>query len=126
MPQACYAATKGFNNYTVPSTLPWLDHDTYLPMEDLRFGPQDYCLKQLQKTLAYTKALQQWANLAKSHTIGWDTSAGRVYQGIEEVDGAIHHFYWCPGVWTDGALELGMGHPLQIQRPLSLLPSGMQ
>ena len=42
-----------------------LDHDTYLPMPDLRFGSQDYCLEQPQKTLAYAKALQHWADLAK-------------------------------------------------------------
>ena len=65
MPQACYVATQGFNNYMVPPTLPCLDHDAYLAMEDPRFGSQDYCMKQLQKTLAYAKALQHWANLAR-------------------------------------------------------------
>ena len=34
-------------------------------MQDLRFGLQDYHLKQPQKTLAYAKALQHWANLTK-------------------------------------------------------------
>ena len=70
MPQACYAATKGLNNYTAPPTPPCLDHDTYLPMEDLRFGSQDYQLKQPQKTLAYAKALQHWADLAKPTLLG--------------------------------------------------------
>ena len=49
MPQACYAATKGFNNYMVPPTPHCLDHDAYLPMQDLRFGSEDYHLKQPQK-----------------------------------------------------------------------------
>ena len=43
-----------------------LDRDAYLPLKDMRFGLQDYHLKQLQKTLAYAKALQYWAELAKS------------------------------------------------------------
>ena len=58
MPQACYAATKGVNNYVVPPTPSCLDQDTYLPMKDPRFGLQDYQLNQPQKTLAYDKALQ--------------------------------------------------------------------
>ena len=49
----------------VPPAPPCLDCDAYLPMEDLRFSSQDYCLKQLQRTLAYAKALQHWAELAR-------------------------------------------------------------
>ena len=70
MPQACYTATKGFNDYTVPPTPHCLDPDTYLPMKHTRFGSQDYHLKQPQKALVYTKALQHWANLAKSTLLG--------------------------------------------------------
>ena len=70
MPQACYTATKEFNNYMVPPTPHCLDCDAYLPMQDLRFGLQDYHLKQPQKTLAYAKALQNWADLAKPTLLG--------------------------------------------------------
>ena len=75
MPQACYVTTQGFNNYTVPPAPPCLDHDAYLLMEDPRFSSQDYHLKLPQKTLAYAKAIQHWANLAtptpsgKSHQL---------------------------------------------------------
>ena len=65
MPLACYTATKWLNNYMVPPTPPCLDCDTYLPMKDSRFSLQDFQLKQPQKTLAYAKALQHWADLAK-------------------------------------------------------------
>ena len=45
--------------------MPCLDCNAYLPMEDPRFGSQDYHLKQLQKTLAYAKGLQHWTDLAR-------------------------------------------------------------
>ena len=70
MPQACYVATQDFNNYMAPPAPPCLDHDAYLPRKDQRFGSWDYCLKQPQKTLAYAKALQHWANLAKPTLLG--------------------------------------------------------
>ena len=41
-----------------------IDWDAYLLLKDMRFGAQDYCLCQLQKTLAYVKALQHWAKEA--------------------------------------------------------------
>ena len=59
----------------VPPIPPCLDHDAYLPMKDPRFSSQDYELNQPQKTLAYAKALQHWADLAnpipsdKSHQL---------------------------------------------------------
>ena len=56
---------KGFNDYMVPPTRHCLDQDTYLPLKDMQLGSQDYHLKQPQKTLAYAKALQHWAKLAK-------------------------------------------------------------
>ena len=93
MPEACYVATQGFNNYMAPPAPPCLDCDAYLPIEDPRFGSQVYCLKQLQKTLAYTKALQHWANLAKPKPSGKACQLAECIKEFEVVDGAIHHFY---------------------------------
>ena len=42
MPMACYHATKGENNYTVPPTPHCLNQDAYLPLSDMKFGGQDY------------------------------------------------------------------------------------
>ena len=50
----------------VPPTLHYLKHDDHLPALDIRFGSQYYHLKQPKKTLAYAKALQHWAEVAKS------------------------------------------------------------
>ena len=45
----------------VPHCIEW---DAYLPFGDRPFGSQDYWMKQPQKMLAYTKALQFWVEKA--------------------------------------------------------------
>ena len=42
-----------------------LEHDWFLPISNITFGRQDYCMQQPQKTLVYTKALQYWAEKAQ-------------------------------------------------------------
>ena len=42
-----------------------LDRDQFLPLPDMQFGSQDFQLTQPQKTLAYAKALQYWAEKAQ-------------------------------------------------------------
>ena len=42
-----------------------IDWDVFLPFNNMQFGGQDYHMKQPQKTLAYTKALQHWAEKAQ-------------------------------------------------------------
>ena len=49
----------------VPPTLHCMRCNNYLPPLDARFGTQDYHLKQPKITLAYAKALQHWAKVAK-------------------------------------------------------------
>ena len=84
MPLAHYATTQGFKNYMVPPTPPCLDHDAYLLMDDLRFGSQNSHLKQLQKTLAYAKALQHWADLAKPTLLGKSSWLGECIKELRE------------------------------------------
>ena len=47
-----------------------LDRDCFLPIQDMQFGGQDFWLKHPQKTLAYAKALQHWAEKAQPPTPG--------------------------------------------------------
>ena len=46
------------NDYSVLPAPQSLDLDWLLPLSNMRFGGQDYHMKQYQKTLAYAKALQ--------------------------------------------------------------------
>ena len=70
MPKECYHTTKGHSDYTVPPTLHCLKCNDHLPPPDPRFGTQDFWLKQHEKTLAYAKALQHWAEVAKTPWLG--------------------------------------------------------
>ena len=54
------------NDYLAPPTPQSLDCDWFLPVSNMRFGRQDYCMRQPQETLAYAKALQYWAEKAQS------------------------------------------------------------
>ena len=70
MPRECYYATDGKKDYTVPPALHCMGCDNYLPPLDMRFGAQGYWLKQPERTLAYAKALQHWAEVAKLPQLG--------------------------------------------------------
>ena len=70
MPKACYYTTEGCNDYTVPPTLHCIKCDNHLPPPDPRFSTQDFHLKQPEKALAYAKALQHWAEVAKPPQLG--------------------------------------------------------
>ena len=65
MPRECYCATDGKNDYTAPPAQHYMGHNNYLLPVDMRFGTQDYQLKQPERTLAYAKALQHLADVAK-------------------------------------------------------------
>ena len=58
--------TQGVDNDYLALPAPQsLDHDQFLPAANMRFDRQDYNMRQCQKTLAYTKALQYWAEKAQ-------------------------------------------------------------
>ena len=119
MPQACYTASKEFNNYMVLSTPPCLDHDIYLPMKDPRFGSQDYQLNQPQKTLVYAKALQHWADLANPTPPG---ESHQLAECIKDWGGGWSHSLL---LQMPKCLSHQIGYespPLSLGKPLSLHP----
>ena len=65
MPRECYCATDRRNDYMAPPTSHCVGCNNYLPLPDTRFSTQDFWPKQPKRTLAYTKALQHWAEVAK-------------------------------------------------------------
>ena len=46
------------NDYSAPLAPHSLDQEPFLPLSNMKFGGQDYHMKQSQKTLAYARALQ--------------------------------------------------------------------
>ena len=89
MPKECYCTTKGYNDYTVPPALHCIDWNAYLPLRDMRFATQDYCLSQPRKTLAYAKALQHWAEEAKHPMPG---KLCQLAECIHELRGSMEPF----------------------------------
>ena len=61
-----YWARGGKNDYSTLPVLKCIGKDQFLPPLNPRMGSQDYCLGQPRKTLAYAKALQYWAEKAKT------------------------------------------------------------
>ena len=61
--QSCMA--KVDNDHSAPLAHHLLDSDQFMPLPDMWFGSQDFHLTQPQKTLAYVKALQYWAEKAQ-------------------------------------------------------------
>ena len=53
------------NDHSVLRAHHSLDRDQFLPLLDMWFSSQDFWLTQPQKTLAYAKALQYWAEKAQ-------------------------------------------------------------
>ena len=111
MPQYCYATTKGFNNYTVPPTPHCLDLDAYLLMGGSEIWLTGLSPEATTKDLAYAKALQHWADLAKPTLPGKSCQLSECVR-VEGGDGALYYFYGCWGVWPSRALALVMNHPL--------------
>ena len=65
MPKVRCHAEKMKNDYLVLPGPYCIERDVFLPFNTMKFGGQDYCMKQPQKTLVYTKALQFWAEKAQ-------------------------------------------------------------
>ena len=65
VPKARCYASKVDNDYSAPPAHHSLDRDPFLPLLDMWFGSQDFWLTQPQKTLAYVKAIQYWAEKAQ-------------------------------------------------------------
>ena len=63
--QKYYHATKGCSDYMALPIPHCLKCNHHLPPSDTRSSAQDYHLKQPEMTLAYAKALQHWAKVAK-------------------------------------------------------------
>ena len=60
LPNASSHAQEVTNDCSVLLAPQSLDQDQFLPLSNMKFGGQDYHMKQSQKTLAYTKGLQYW------------------------------------------------------------------
>ena len=96
--------TQGMDSdYSVPPAPLSLEHDQFLPVSNTTFGRQDYHMRQLQKTFAYTKALQYWVEKAQHHLQAGLPNGGECAQGLEG-HGALYHIYQCRGC---PALALG-------------------
>ena len=65
VPKVRCHASKVDNNHSTLLAHHSLDRDWLLPLLDMWFGSQDFWLAQPQKTLAYVKALQYWAEKAQ-------------------------------------------------------------
>ena len=65
MPKVRWYASNTENNYSALTTPHCIKRDVFLPFNNIQFGGQDYHMKQPKKTLAYAKALQQWAEKAQ-------------------------------------------------------------
>ena len=64
IPQVRSEALKDSNSYTVPPAPKCLQRKMFLPVPNPHLPCQDYCLKQLLRTLVYAQALQYWAEKA--------------------------------------------------------------
>ena len=84
MPMACYHATKGKNDYTLPSTSHCLNWDDYLPLSDIKFSRQDYRICLPQKTLAYARTPQNWAEKAKLPAAGESCQLAECIEELRE------------------------------------------
>ena len=65
MPKAQCHTSKVDNDHSMLPAHHSLDRDQLLPLTDMQFGSQDLWLTQPQKTLAYAKAFQYWAEKAQ-------------------------------------------------------------
>ena len=61
---ACFPASKGLNHDTPPPAPCCIDWDAYLLWMNMKFSSVDYRICQPQKTLAFARSLQHWAELA--------------------------------------------------------------
>ena len=73
------------NNYSVLPTPHCINRDAFLPFNNMQFGGQYYHLKQLQKTLVYTRALQQWVEKARTPMPGEPGQLAECVQELREV-----------------------------------------
>ena len=65
MPNVRCHTKKMENDYLAPAALHCIERNVFLPFNTMKFGSQDYHMKQPQKTLAYAKALQHWTKKAQ-------------------------------------------------------------
>ena len=65
LPKMQCCASKVDNYHSALPAHHSLDRDQFLPLPDMQFGSQDFWLTHAQKTLAYAKALQYWAEKAQ-------------------------------------------------------------
>ena len=65
VPKASSCTQEVTNDYSALLAPHSLDQDWFLPLSNMKFCEQDYHMKQPQKTLAYTKALQYWVEKAQ-------------------------------------------------------------
>ena len=59
VPKAWSCMVKVENDHSMLPALHSLDRDWFMPLPDIRFGSQDFCLTQPQKTLVYVKTYGQ-------------------------------------------------------------------
>ena len=65
LPKVQSHVAKVDNDYSAPPAYLPLSRDWFMPLPDIWFSSQDFWLSQPQKTLAYAKALQYWAEKAQ-------------------------------------------------------------
>ena len=70
LPKVSSHAQGVTNDYSALLAPHSLDRDQFLPIQDIWFRGQDFWLKQPQKTMAYAKVLQYWAEKTQPLTTG--------------------------------------------------------
>ena len=65
VPKVRSHVAKVDNDHSMLPTHHSIDRDRFMPLPDMWFGTQDFHLTQPQKTLAYAKTLQYWAEKAQ-------------------------------------------------------------
>ena len=91
-----------------------LNHDDLLPPPDPRLGAQDFQLKQPEKTLAYAKALQHWAEVAKPLWLGKLHKLAECVKELRQYMEPLTRFKDEDVFTKDPPITLGDGNPLSV------------
>ena len=123
LPKASSHTQGVANNYLAPPALQSLDCDQFLPVSNVRFGRQDYCMRQPQMTLVYTKALQYRTEKAQLPPLGEPCqmveNVLELWQSIEPLTTfTMLRFWMMPCPCTGSRSHHPRHQSLQIPQPL--------
>ena len=82
LPKSSSCAQGTPNDYSTTPIPQALECDQFLPISNIMFSGQDFQMWQPQKTLAYAKALQYWAEKAQLSHLG---KPHQLAEGVQEL-----------------------------------------